>query len=401
MHGRQLWAAHVTSTLFLLSCCLPVPIKLSVDRRACHVLSTGTRIFSLPLINQYLYYRAKMADNDLPQAPRGKENAVNRDDEPSALLDAPLKSGRGKDAQRASTRTSSGKPNHAPTEDRGRGRHGDRRFDYYSSDHGGSSRDGRYHERRRDDYEYKPSRHHSRRHYSRSRSRSHSRSRSRSPSRRRHHYDSYEASRHGGGRRGAGGNDQRYRDDPHDRKNNRNSNNNNNNTSKPQAKLPDYHIANPEPDARLGNINDDPRGSDPTKRITKKASSRGNGRNTESFDPASTLVRPDLRVHVGSSRSSKFNRPLKHDDVVIVPELFGAEDDWSLYYKLVDEMRQIQAKGQSKGSEWISWHEGAHLISKNPTDSPTFNMIIDRLCEYFNIRKQSIGTRFNWYRDSR
>ena len=27
-------------------------------------------------------------------------------------------------------------------------------------------------------------------------------------------------------------------------------------------------------------------------------------------------------------------------------------------------------------------------------------MVIDRLCEYFNIKKQSIGTRFNWYRDS-
>ena len=63
-------------------------------------------------------------------------------------------------------------------------------------------------------------------------------------------------------------------------------------------------------------------------------------------------------------------------------------------------MREIQSKGESKGSEWISWHEGAHLISKNPTESRTFNMIIDRLCEYFNIKKQSIGTRFNWYRDS-
>jgi len=153
-------------------------------------------------------------------------------------------------------------------------------------------------------------------------------------------------------------------------------------------------------DEKLGELQDDPRGEDPTKRITKKASSRGNGRNTESFDPASTLVRPDLRVQVGSNRTAVFNKPLKHDDVVIVPELFGAEDDWSLYYKLVEEMREIQAKGDVKGSEWISWHEGAHLICKNPTGSETFAKIVDRLCEYFNIRKESIGTRFNWYRDS-
>ena len=83
----------------------------------------------------------------------------------------------------------------------------------------------------------------------------------------------------------------------------------------------------------------------------------------------------------------------------MVPELFGPEDDWSLYYKLVDEMRDLQQKGERR-SEWVAWHEGAHLITQNPKGSETFNMIIDRLCEYFNIKRQSIGTRFNWYRDS-
>lgn len=163
--------------------------------------------------------------------------------------------------------------------------------------------------------------------------------------------------------------------------------------------LPEYRVVATAKDELLGDIPDDPRGNDPTQRITKKASSRGNGRNTESFDPASTLVRPDLRIHVGSNQTKVFDRPLKHDDVVIVPELFGPQDDWTMYYQLVQELREIQAKGDSKGAEWISWHEGAHLICKNPTQSPTFNQIIDRLCEYFHIRKESIGTRFNWYRD--
>ena len=40
------------------------------------------------------------------------------------------------------------------------------------------------------------------------------------------------------------------------------------------------------------------------------------------------------------------------------------------------------------------------MISKNPKGSDTFHQVIDRLCEYFSIRKESIGTRFNWYRDS-
>lgn len=147
-------------------------------------------------------------------------------------------------------------------------------------------------------------------------------------------------------------------------------------------------------------VQPDPRGQDPTARITKKASTRGNGRNTESFDPASTLVRPDLRIHVGSNSVEVFNKTLKHDDVVIIPELFGQEQDWGLYYKLVEELTDVQAKGKDTGADWVSWHEGAHLICKSPEESPTFQVIIDRLCKYFKIRKETIGTRFNWYKDS-
>ncbi len=90
---------------------------------------------------------------------------------------------------------------------------------------------------------------------------------------------------------------------------------------------------------------------------------------------------------------------IENPTVVMVPELFGPESNWDLYYKLVEEMRSLQ-KENKPGSEWISWHEGAHLISKNPQGSPTFEMVINRLCEYFKIEKKSIGTRFNWYRDS-
>jgi hypothetical protein len=85
--------------------------------------------------------------------------------------------------------------------------------------------------------------------------------------------------------------------------------------------------------------------------------------------------------------------------VVMVPELFGPESDWSLYYALISEMRSLQ-KENVRDSEWISWHEGAHLISKCPTGSPTFEKVVNRICEYFKIQKASIGTRFNWYRDS-
>ena len=57
-------------------------------------------------------------------------------------------------------------------------------------------------------------------------------------------------------------------------------------------------------------------------------------------------------------------------------------------------MRTSQKEG--KAAEWISWHEGAHLISKKPK-SATFDLIQDKIAAYFGIENKSVGTRFNWY----
>jgi hypothetical protein len=105
----------------------------------------------------------------------------------------------------------------------------------------------------------------------------------------------------------------------------------------------------------------------------KHRKERGGARNTESFDPASTLVRPDMRVIIGP-QAERFGKSLKHDDVVVVPEFFCKENDWTLYYQLVEEMRAIQEKGVPQ-SEWTAWAEGAHLISHNPSQSQTFQMV--------------------------
>ncbi|CAD7946523.1 unnamed protein product [Amoebophrya sp. A120] len=158
-------------------------------------------------------------------------------------------------------------------------------------------------------------------------------------------------------------------------------------------------------DPDLPVLNDDPRPQDRQVNLHKK------GRNTESFDPKSTLVRPDLRVFIGN-RGEVLKKRLKHDDVVIVPEFFCEEDDWSLYYKLVDEIRKNgqaqQSSDRSSGttttstSTWISWHEGCHLVTKQPEVAPTYQKIVEKICKYFHIKNvKAIGTRFNWYRDSR
>jgi len=144
-------------------------------------------------------------------------------------------------------------------------------------------------------------------------------------------------------------------------------------------------------DPELRPLNDDPRVGHTIKRA--KA-----GRNSDSFEPESTFVRPEMRIKFGPTMRM-YNKPLKHDDVIVVPEFFCKEDDFSIYYKLINEMRQLQARGQRQ-SEWISWHEGCHLISKNPKGCPTYEMVLERTSEYFNIQRGTEGTRFNWYRDS-
>jgi len=151
---------------------------------------------------------------------------------------------------------------------------------------------------------------------------------------------------------------------------------------------------------------------------------KGAGRNTESFDPKSTIVRPDMRVLIGQPEDKysgfifltyyysvisfltvryDLGQHLKHDDVLIVPNFFCEKDDWSIYYKLIEEMRELQSKTKcvenSRGNkpEWISWHEGAHLITKDPAGSATFKMLTEKISTYLNIKHEKIGTRFNWY----
>jgi len=113
--------------------------------------------------------------------------------------------------------------------------------------------------------------------------------------------------------------------------------------------------------------------------------------------PCETLARPSMRIITVPNRPN-YGRPVRHDDVVIVPEFYCAENDWDIYYKLIEEMRHSQANGERK-AEWIPWHEGAHLLSQNPTGSRTYQEVINRMCEYFSIAEGNRGTRFNWYRD--
>ena len=50
-------------------------------------------------------------------------------------------------------------------------------------------------------------------------------------------------------------------------------------------------------------------------------------------------------------------------------------------------------------SAYIPWHEGSHLITKNPGESPAFRRVIGLMAEYFDIDlTKPHATRFNWYK---
>lgn len=61
-------------------------------------------------------------------------------------------------------------------------------------------------------------------------------------------------------------------------------------------------------------------------------------------------------------------------------------------------MRESQAQGAKK-AEWLSWHEGAHLLSQNPTGSATYHKVLAKMRHYFSVPEKDTGTRFNWYVD--
>lgn len=117
------------------------------------------------------------------------------------------------------------------------------------------------------------------------------------------------------------------------------------------------------------------------------------GRNSDSFNPRSTLVRPDMRV-IHEMNSQEYPRALKHDDVVVVPRF----ESPGSYQDLVGEIEALQSYGED-GSEYISWHEGCHLLVQRPEKSPTFQKIISNICKYFDIDKDTIAVRYNFYKD--
>ncbi|CAJ1362914.1 unnamed protein product [Effrenium voratum] len=111
--------------------------------------------------------------------------------------------------------------------------------------------------------------------------------------------------------------------------------------------------------------------------------------------------RPAMRICAVGPQMSAGLCPISHDDVILIPEFFCETPDLDPYYALLQEIREGQSSGV-QNAKWESWHEGAHLLTKNPSCSRTFSQVVDTVCQQFDIasRREALGMRFNWYRDS-
>lgn len=127
------------------------------------------------------------------------------------------------------------------------------------------------------------------------------------------------------------------------------------------------------------------------------------GRNTECWEPRTEPV--DMRILVDNGTwIDKMSTQVSPRDVLVVPNLFADFEPGELYRKLVDE---VSKSGIHPDQLFKLWHgndkiEGTHYIADDKTHwkdaCPTFQMIIERIRDFFGMRIEA--TRFNWYKDT-
>ena len=108
--------------------------------------------------------------------------------------------------------------------------------------------------------------------------------------------------------------------------------------------------------------------------------------------------RPRLRVQFGHPTLKKYNRPLHHDDCVMVPSLFGKEDDMVNYYRLVEEITKLQQKGV-ENANWALSRDGNHMVCENASMAPTVRKIVSTICKYFHVKEESVLVKVDMFRD--
>lgn len=155
----------------------------------------------------------------------------------------------------------------------------------------------------------------------------------------------------------------------------------------------------PEEDLSNGYVLEDPRSQRQKQQRQGQVTKSEGSLNTDitDSDPASTWVRPAMRVVLGGHEAQHGGR-LTSDDVLVVRDFLCAENDQSLYRGIVAELCSAQASGD-KSCKWASWKDGCHLISKSPEKSPTYRKVLQTIMTYFGVVESTAYVRFNWYVD--
>lgn len=135
-----------------------------------------------------------------------------------------------------------------------------------------------------------------------------------------------------------------------------------------------------------------------TKEILKKRV-----KNTETFEPMTKPVDMRIIYDLGCYHD-KLCKILTSRDVLLVPNLFRDFEEYEIYNRLVDELKNC---GIPEDKVIIPWHgnnviKGTHMIASDwekwKRNSPTFNMVVGRIREFFNMNIKA--TRLNWYQDT-
>lgn len=126
-------------------------------------------------------------------------------------------------------------------------------------------------------------------------------------------------------------------------------------------------------------------------------------KNTETFEPMQKPV--DMRVVYDlGCYQDKLSKTLKTRDVLLVPNLFRDFEENEIYNRLIDEIKNC---GIPEEKVIIPWHgnnviKGTHMIASDwekwKRSSPTFNIVINRIREFFDMNIKA--TRLNWYQNT-
>lgn len=126
-------------------------------------------------------------------------------------------------------------------------------------------------------------------------------------------------------------------------------------------------------------------------------------KNTETFEPMQRPV--DMRVIYDlGCYQDKLSKTLTSRDVLLVPNLFRDFEENEIYDRLIDEIKNC---GIPEEKVIIPWHgnnviKGTHMIASDwekwKRSSPTFNIVINRIREFFDMNIKA--TRLNWYQNT-